>query len=40
MAGTGQGGLMFAVCDTEASQAQVLAALAKLAPQAWTTAFQ
>jgi mevalonate kinase len=40
LAGTGQGGLMFAVCEDEKSQEQVLATLSKLAPQAWTTSFQ
>jgi mevalonate kinase len=37
MSGTGRGGLMLALTPTEESQAEVAAALGKLAPQVWTT---
>ena len=40
MAGTGRGGLMFAVCgDDEALQEKVFSALEKVAPQVWKTSF-
>ena len=40
MAGTGRGGLMFAVCgDDEAVQERVFSALAAVAPQVWKTSF-
>jgi len=39
LAGTGQGGLMFAVCRDAASQRRVFEALSKKAPQAWMTSF-
>jgi mevalonate kinase len=39
LAGTGRGGLMFAVCVDEASQAKVYEALSKVAPQCWMTKF-
>merc|ERR1711976_155082 len=37
MAGTGRGGLMFAICDNEESQAKVREALEASAPQVWVT---
>jgi len=39
LAGTGRGGLMFAVCKDEASQQRILEALERRAPQAWKTSF-
>ena len=40
MAGTGRGGLMFAICgDDEQLQERVLAAMSKVAPQVWKTSF-
>jgi len=39
LAGTGRGGLMFAVCEDEASQAQVFQALSAVSPQCWMTKF-
>ena len=39
LAGTGRGGLMFAVCADEASQKKVFDALSKAAPQCWMTKF-
>ncbi|HYE73377.1 MAG TPA: mevalonate kinase, partial [Blastocatellia bacterium] len=39
LAGTGRGGLMFAVCVDEASQKKVFDALSKVAPQCWMTKF-
>ena len=39
LAGTGRGGLMFAVCKDEASQQKVFQALSRRAPQAWKTSF-
>jgi len=39
LAGTGRGGLMFAVCVDEDSQQKVYDALAKVAPQCWMTKF-
>ena len=40
MAGTGRGGLMFAVCgDDEALQDKVFSALSAVAPQVWKTSF-
>ena len=39
LAGTGRGGLMFAICKDEASQQRVLEALERKAPQAWKTSF-
>eukprot|EP00466_Bigelowiella_natans_P003852 jgi/Bigna1/47453/estExt_Genewise1.C_140070 len=39
MAGTGRGGLMWAICLDEKSQNEVFDALSKIAPQAWKTEF-
>jgi mevalonate kinase len=39
MSGTGRGGLMFAICEDVASQDAVAAALGKVSPQVWKTAF-
>ena len=39
MAGTGRGGLMWAVCLDEKSQNAVYEALSKVAPQVWKTQF-
>jgi len=39
MAGTGRGGLMWAICLDEKSQDNVFEALSKIAPQAWKTEF-
>ena len=40
MAGTGRGGLMFAICgDDQALQDKVFAALDGVAPQVWRTSF-
>mmetsp|Transcript_15891 Transcript_15891/g.23950 ORF Transcript_15891/g.23950 Transcript_15891/m.23950 type:complete len:132 (+) Transcript_15891:634-1029(+) len=39
MAGTGRGGLMWAICLDEKSQNTVFDALSKAAPQAWKTEF-
>lgn len=40
LAGTGRGGLMFAICETEQDRDVVFAALSKVAPQCWKTKFQ
>lgn len=40
LAGTGRGGLMFAICETEADRDVVFEALSKVAPQCWKTKFQ
>jgi len=39
LAGTGRGGLMFAICVDEASQKVVFEALSKVSPQCWMTKF-
>lgn len=39
LAGTGRGGLMFAVCKNESSQDEIFKALSATAPQAWKTSF-
>jgi mevalonate kinase len=39
MAGTGRGGLMWAICEDAKSQAAVAEALGKIAPQVWKTEF-
>ena len=39
MSGTGRGGLMWAICADAESQDRVHAALSKIAPQVWKTAF-
>lgn len=40
MAGTGRGGLMWAICKDAESQSKVYEALKKQAPQVWKTAFK
>ena len=39
LAGTGRGGLMWAITPDEATQKAVHAALAKISPQVWSTTF-
>lgn len=40
LAGTGRGGLMFAVCENKKSQEKIYKALLAAAPQCWKTQFQ
>ena len=40
LAGTGRGGLMFAICDSPESQERVFVELSKASKQCWKTTFQ